>query len=60
MSVSTKGTDCGEIAAFVGEETHFPVTPLRQLGLLGPKLEDGFVRDSLSRIGQRCANVVGN
>jgi hypothetical protein len=42
-----------EIAAFVREETHWP-------NLWGTEFQDGFVRDGVGCVRQRCANVVGS
>ena len=51
VTVSPEGSNCGEIAAFIREESHRP-------DLLETKRHDGFVRDGVGRIRQRCPNVI--
>jgi hypothetical protein len=43
MALCPEGSDGGEIAAFICEETHGP-------DLMGAERQDGFVRDGVGRV----------
>jgi hypothetical protein len=51
VTFTPQGANRGEIAAFIGEEAHRPE-------LLGTERHDGFVRDGIGCISQRCPNVL--